>query len=135
VLSGFMQSFRLNDAMACFLTIEGSAELYDVAMRMFTASREALPVAVHTLVYEQLVADPEAALQPLIEFLGLEWRPELLDHRSTAKARGTIITPSYDQVVQPLSKTPSGRWRRYGEQMAPALPVLLPWAERLGYAD
>jgi len=135
VLSGFMQSFTLNDAMACFLTIEDSADLYDAAMAVFTSSRESLPVSVHTVVYEKLIADPESALRPLIEFLGLEWRPELLDHRTTAKARGAIITPSYDQVVQPLSKAPSGRWRRYEEQLAPVLPVLLPWAERLGYAD
>jgi len=81
------------------------------------------------------VVDPEAALRPLIDFLGLEWRPELLDHRSTAKARGAIITPSYDQVVQPLSKAPSGRWRRYEKQLGPVLPVLLPWAERLGYTN
>ena len=135
VLSGFMQSFTLNDAMACFLTIEDSADLYDAAMRLFTGSRNALSAPVHTLVYEELVTDPEAALQPLIHFLGLEWRPELLDHRATAKARGAIITPSYDQVVQPLSKAPSGRWRRYEKQLEPVLPVLLPWAERLGYAD
>jgi len=90
---------------------------------------------VHTLVYEELVADPEGALQPLIDFLGLEWRPELLDHRTTAKTRGAIITPSYDQVVQPLSKAPSGRWRRYEKQLGPVLPVLLPWAERLGYTN
>ena len=135
VLSGYMQSFTLNDAMACFLTIEGSAALYDAAMRMFTASREALPLKIHTLVYEELVADPEAALKPLIEFIGLDWRPELLDHRATAKARSSIITPSYDQVVQPLNKAPSGRWRRYQEQLAPVLPALLPWAERLDYGD
>ncbi len=135
VLSGFMQSFTLNDAMACFLTIEDSADLYDAAMTLFIRNRDMLPIAVHTLVYEELVADPEAALKPLIAFLGLEWRPELLDHRSTARARGAIITPSYDQVVQPLSKAPTGRWRRYEKQLEPVLPVLLPWAERLGYAN
>ena len=135
VLSGFMQSFTLNDAMACFLTIDGAAGLYDAAMSLFSASRDALPIASHTLVYEELVADPEAALRPLIDFLGLAWRPELLDYRSTAKARGAIITPSYDQVVQPLTKAPSGRWRRYARELEPVLPILLPWAERLGYAD
>jgi len=135
VLSGFMQSFTLNDAMACFLRIEDAADLYDAAMTLFTRSREALPLAFHNLIYEELVVDPEAALRPLIDFLGLEWRPELLDHRSTAKARGAIITPSYDQVVQPLSKAPSGRWRRYEKQLVPVLPVLLPWAERLGYTN
>lgn len=135
VLSAFMQSFMVSDSMASFLTIDGSADLYDAAMTLFTASRAALPLPVHALVYEELVADPEPALRPLLEFLGLEWRPELLDHRATAKARGAIITPSYDQVVQPLSKVPSGRWRQYATQLEPVLPTLLPWAERLGYPD
>jgi len=133
-LSGFMQSFTLNDAMAGFLTIEDAADLYDAAMTLFMRSRDALPLATHALVYEELVADPAAALEPLIAFLGLEWRPELLDHRATAKARGAISTPSYDQVVRPLDKAPSGRWRRYERDLAPVLPVLVPWAERLGYA-
>jgi tetratricopeptide (TPR) repeat protein len=135
VLSGFMQSFTLSNSMANFLTIEGAAGFYDVSMELFTASARALPLAVHHLVYERLIADPEAELRPLMDFLELEWRPELLDHRTTAKARGAIITPSYDQVVAPLSKAPSGRWRRYEKQLEPVLPVLLPWAERLGYGD
>jgi tetratricopeptide (TPR) repeat protein len=135
VLSGFMQSFALNEAMACFLTIEDAADLYDVAMGVFSRASDVLPIATQKLVYEELVAEPEAALRPLIEFLGLDWRPALLDHRSTAHSRGAIITPSYDQVVQPLNKSPSGRWRRYEKQLAPVLPGLLPWAERLGYSD
>lgn len=135
VLSGFMQSFTQNDAMACFLTIDGSADFYDAALSLFWASRAVLPVPIHDLIYEQLVADPEAALKPLIAFLGLDWRNELLDHRATAKGRGAIITPSYNQVVEPLTKAPSGRWRRYRRQLEPVLPILLPWAERFGYVD
>src|SRR5204863_7301423 len=125
----------MNDAMACFLGIADAADLYDAVMTVFTRSRDLIPLATHTLVYEQLVADPEAALMPLIDFLGLEWRDELLDHQATARGRGAILTPSYDQVVQPLSAAPSGRWRRYKSELQPVLPVLLPWAERLGYAD
>lgn len=135
VLSGFMQGFKLNDAMACFLTMEGAADLYDVAMTAFARSRDLLPVQTHTLVYEDLVKNPENVLRPLIRFLSLDWTPELLDHRSTAKARGAINTPSYDQVVQPLSKSATGRWKRYEAQLAPVLPVLMPWAQRLGYSD
>ena len=90
---------------------------------------------MHTIVYEQLVVDSEAALRPLIEFLNLEWRDELLDHRATAKARSGIGTPSYNQVTQPLSRAASGRWKRYERQLEPVLPILLPWAERLGYRD
>jgi tetratricopeptide (TPR) repeat protein len=135
VLSSFMQSFVMNDAMACFLTVEDAADLYDAAMDVYTRGRDALGVPVHTLVYERLIDDPQAELRPLIEFLDLDWRDDLLDHRATAKSRGAIITPSYDQVVQPLSRAPVGRWRRYQKQLEPVLPVLLPWAERLGYTD
>jgi predicted Zn-dependent protease len=133
VLSGYMQSFTLNDAMACFLKIDTAADLYDAAMTVFANSRDALPLKVHDLVYERLVDDPEATLRPLIRFLGLEWRPELLDHQRTASKRGVIDTPSYDQVSRPLSKKPSGRWKRYEQQLEPVLPILLPWTERFGY--
>jgi tetratricopeptide (TPR) repeat protein len=135
VLSGYMQSFMLNHAMASFLDLGDAADLYDAAMTMWSRSREAVPQSIHTVVYERLTADPAAELRPALEFLGLDWSDQLLDHQSTAKARGLITTASYDQVVQPLSRAPSGRWRRYRRHLEPVLPVLLPWAERLGYAD
>jgi tetratricopeptide (TPR) repeat protein len=135
VLSAFMQSFVMNDAMASFLTIEDAADLYDAVMSGWFAMREALPLNVHTIRYERLVVDPEAELRPLVDFLGLAWDPQMLAHTQTAKNRGAIITPSYDQVTEPLSSRSVGRWKRYREQLEPVLPVLLPWAERLGYID
>jgi len=135
VLSAFMQSFIMNDAMASFLTIEDAADLYDSLMSGWTAMRAALPLNVHTVRYERLVEDPEAELRPLVDFLGLPWDEQMLAHTKTAKARGTIITPSYDQVTEPLSSRSVGRWKQYREQLEPVLPVLLPWAERLGYGD
>jgi Flp pilus assembly protein TadD len=135
VLSCLMQPFALTDSMACFLQLDTAADFYDAAMTVWTKCNDVLPLNVHRLVYEDLIADQEATLRPLVEFLGLEWRDELLDHRATAKKRGVISTPSYDQVVQPISKRPSGRWRRYKDQLAPVLPVLLPWAQRFGYPE
>ncbi|MFL6801155.1 MAG: sulfotransferase [Sphingomicrobium sp.] len=134
VLSCFMQGFALNNAMACFLDIRDAAEAYDSIMTLWVRSRELLALEVHTLVYERLVEAPETELRPVVEFLGLEWTDQLLDHRSTARERGAIGTPSYDQVMQPLSKAAAGRWKRYERQLEPVLPLLLPWAERLGYA-
>ncbi|HEX6603629.1 MAG TPA: sulfotransferase [Sphingomicrobium sp.] len=133
VLSCFMQGFALNDSMACFLDIEDAAAYYDAAMTLWERSRDVLGLRAHTLAYEELVADPEAALRPLLAFLGLEWREELLDHRATARVRGGIGTPSYSQVTEPLSGAASGRWKRYETQLEPVLPLLLKWAERLGY--
>jgi tetratricopeptide (TPR) repeat protein len=133
VLSGFMQPFALNDPMSCFLDLVDAADFYDLSMRLFERMKVCAPIKVHTVVYERLVADPEAELRAAVDFLALDWRSELLDHRSTASRRGLIETPSYDQVAQPLTSRPSGRWKRYEQQLAPVLPVLLPWAERLGY--
>ena len=135
VLSGFMQNFVLNDAMACFLDIDDAADLYDAALEAWARSTDVVPLAVHTLVYEDLVADSDRTLRPLLDFLGLEWRSGLLDHQATARRRGAILTPSYDQVTQKLTRQPIGRWKRYEKQLAPILPILLPWARRLGYGD
>ena len=135
VLSCFIQGFVMNNSMGSFLDLGDAADFYDAAMSCWTKSREGLSLPVHTVVYEELVADPEAVLKPSIEFLGLDWRPELLDHRATAKRRGRIATPSYSQVAEPVSSKSAGRWRRYEKQLEPVLPVLLPWAKRLGYED
>lgn len=131
VLSGFLQPFGTVN----FSSIRDAADYYDAMMSIWSASLESLPLNVHTIVYEELVSDPERVLRPLVGFLGLEWDDRVLDHRATASARGTIVTPSYDQVTEPVSTRSSGRWKRYRKQMEPVLPILLPWAERFGYRD
>ncbi|HET9460086.1 MAG TPA: sulfotransferase, partial [Sphingomicrobium sp.] len=129
VLSGFMQSF----GMVNFGDVRDAADYYDAMMKIWTASREAMKLNVHTVVYEDLVRSPETVLRPVVEFLGLEWADSVLDHQKTASKRGTIVTPSYDQVTEPVTTKPAGRWKRYRKQLEPVLPILLPWAEKLGY--
>lgn len=135
VLSGFMQSFEPNVGMASFLDLQDAAEFYDRVMGVWEAARETLDLNVHTIAYEDLIANPETALRPVVAALGLPWDNRLLDHSSTAKGRGTLLNTSYNQVTEPLSAAASGRWRRYEKQLEPVLPVLLPWAERLGYRE
>ena len=133
VLSCFMQSFIPNVGMASFVDLSDAADLYDSAMTVWTKSAELLPLNVHTIRYEDLIDDPEPNLRSVINFLGLDWNDELLDHRASAKSRGAIMNTSYDQVTEPLTRAPIGRWRCYEPQLQPVLPTLLPWAERLGY--
>jgi tetratricopeptide (TPR) repeat protein len=133
VLSCFMQGFEPNDAMANFLDLGDAAALYDRVFTFWEACRAGLPLNVRPLRYEDLIAEPEREMRALIDFLGLSWDPRLLDHRRTAKQRGTIVTPSYSQVTQPLYAAAAGRWQRYRDQMRPVLPILSPWAERFGY--
>ena len=133
VLSCFMTRFRLNRGAANFLDLGDSARLYDLVLGYWQRARAVFPLEVHDLRYEALVEDPRAALRPLADFLGLDWDERLLDHRATAARRDYIGSPSYAQVAEPIHRRAAGRWTRYRPQLAPVLPVLLPWAERLGY--
>ena len=133
VLSCFITGFRLNDAMANFISLETAADYYDLSFGHWSNCAEVMPVAVHPVRYEDVVDDPEGQLRPLLTFLGLEWQPEVVDHRSTARARGLISTASYAQVTEGLYRRAAGRWERYRAHLEPVLPILERWADRLGY--
>lgn len=133
VLSCFMSNFRLNSAMSNFLRLEDAAEFYDLVFTHWERSRELFPINVHTVVYEKLVDDVPGEVRPLLNFLGLEWHENVLDHMRTAKARGLITTASYAQVTEPIYTRATGRWRRYRKHLEPVLPTLAPWVEKWGY--
>lgn len=132
-LSCLMQEFASTDALASFNSVEETAELYDRAMSFWTQSCEVLPLRVHTMRYEALVADPERESRRLTDFLGLDWTPDLLDPRQTAGRY--IATPSYRQIEEPINAGALGRWTRYRDYLQPAMPWLAPWIERFGYAE
>jgi hypothetical protein len=134
VLSAFMAKFRANTSMANFLSLENAADFYDLSFSLWDKAREVFPVDVQTVRYEEMVADPEAALKPVVEWLGLDWDPVLLDHQRTARERGIITTASFDQVTQPIYRSSAGRWKKYRKQLEPILPTLEPWVRKLGYS-
>jgi hypothetical protein len=133
VLSCFMQNFKINRAMASFLTLPNSALLYDRVLGYWFQSLELLSLCVHTVRYESMVSDLESEVRPLLEFLDLPWEDAILDHQRTAAGRGYIRTPSYSQVTERIYDRARGRWESYREHMRDVLPILAPWVERLGY--
>jgi len=133
LLSCFMSSFRLNNAMANFLRLQDAAEFYDLVFRHWEQSCALFPLRIHTVVYERLVENVEAEVRPLFDFLGLEWEERALDHRSTARSRGLITTASYSQVAEPIYQRAAGRWERYRAHLEPILPTLAPWVAKFGY--
>jgi tetratricopeptide (TPR) repeat protein len=133
VLSCFMSNFALSRAMRSFTDLEESALLYDAVFDAWTRATSLLPLDVHRIRYERMVEDLEGEMRGLVAYLGLAWDPKVLDNRASAARREHIGTASYSQVTEPIYQRSAGRWTRYREQMAPVLPILAPWAERLGY--
>ncbi|MCF8469696.1 MAG: sulfotransferase [Parvibaculum sp.] len=134
VLSCFMQDFVPNGAMLNFLTLEGSARFYDHVMTLWRRYRQLLPLNVQEVRYENLVADLRAEVEPVLDFLDLDWDDAVSDPAAHALARGTIRTPSYSQVTQPIYSSSAERWRRYEKEMQPVLSVLKPHIEHFGYS-
>lgn len=133
VLSCFMQNFKLNNPMANFLKLQDSAVLYDRVMGLWSSYRERLELQVHTLKYENLIADLQGNVTPLLKYLGLDWNEKLNNYRETALARERINTPSYNQVTEALHDRAAGRWENYREELDPILPLLSTWVARFGY--
>jgi Flp pilus assembly protein TadD len=133
VLSCFMQSFDLNEAMRHFLSLEETARFYAAVMGVGADAAERLdPAHLHHIRYEDVVADTEGEARRLLEFLGLTWQPAVLDFQIRARGK-RINTPSYSQVAEPIYSRAKERWRRYEEQLRPILPMLQPFVERFGY--
>ena len=116
VLSCFMQTFKLNEAMMSFLSLERSAELYAAIMELWSAYRAKLNLDVHVLKYEDLVHDLEGTCKPLIGFLGLEWddRPAQLPENSRREGQH-----KYAQL-QPGRSTPVQTGQRTVDQLPQA---------------
>jgi hypothetical protein len=133
VLSCYVTNFKLNDGMANFLRLETAAELYDLSFRYFEQAEKLLKLPVHRVVYEDLIADRERHLRSLFEFIGVDWRDEVLDHETTARSRGRIKTASYAQVAEPIYTRSAGRWENYRKHLEPIFPVLEPWVRKFGY--
>ena len=132
VLSCFMQSFDLNEAMQHFLSLDETARYYAAVMQVAADSAGRLGERLHRIRYEDVVADTEAEARKLMAFLGLPWDAAVLDIQQTAKGK-RINTPSYSQVAEPIYTRAKDRWRRYEAQLSPVLPVLQPLVERFGY--
>ena len=134
ILSCFMQAFGNNPVLDNFRNLEDGAAVYRRVMDLWLGACATLPLKVHELRYEALVADKHQQIAALLEFLGLAWVESMQDHTGHARKRGRIYTPSYHQVIRPVYGDSVERWRRYRPYFGKALDVLRPYAGRFGYA-
>jgi hypothetical protein len=134
VLSCYMSRFQTNRATVQFHDLPSAARLYDVSMQVWTKAETLLPLRVHRVRYERMVDDLASEIRPLLSFLDLPWRPNVLDNQRIAMQRAHVPTASYAQVTEPIYGRARGRWQRYRQFLEPVLPILAPWAERMGFS-
>ena len=85
-----------------------------------------LPGAIHHVVYENLVANPEIELRKLLSFLGLPFEEDCLRF---FESKRTVLTPSAEQVRRPITRDAVDHWRNYEPWLGPLLASLGPAAE------
>jgi tetratricopeptide (TPR) repeat protein len=83
--------------------------------------KEGLGEGLIEVDYEDLVADPEAAVRRLLEALSLAFEPACLTPHRT---EGPVRTASITQVREPITKARVGAWRRYEHQLQPLRAAL-----------
>ena len=133
VLSCFRRRFRMNAPMYELLTLPGAANYYDVTMQLAELYREKLGLAIFDARYEALVTDFDREIDRLCVFLGVERDEGMQRFAENAKRRGSA-TPSAPQVARDLYTHGMEQWRRYAAELAPVMPVLVPWVSRFGYS-
>jgi tetratricopeptide (TPR) repeat protein len=76
--------------------------------------RQVLPIQVLDVDYEELVRAPEAQARRMVDFLRLDWTPEVLAFHRDKRA---VRSPALWQVRQPLYASSIGRWRNYAGRL------------------
>ncbi len=119
VLSIFEQNFA--NGLNYAYDLEAIVEVYKAHRRLMHHWTSVCGLDIHTVDYDALVADPEPHIRALLDFVGLDFHPDCLKPEQVQR---TVSTASVWQVRQPISRTSSGRWKRYERQLAPYVSAL-----------
>ena len=118
-LSCYFQNFL--NAASFTMDLEDLAHYYREHRRLVSHWRSVLPKEVFLEVpYAALVADQEGWSRRIIEFIGLQWDPSVLEFHKTERA---VLTASTWQVRQKMYSSSVGRWKNYQKFIGPLLKL------------
>lgn len=134
VLSCFLQHFP-SDLALLGRDLTALARSYSRAFGFWDSQCSLLQPTTHELKYELLATDFAAEVDRLCAFLQLPRHEAMLAPGEHARGKGFISTPSYAQVLEPVSNRSVGRWINYERHFSSeVLTLLMPWIERWGYS-
>ncbi len=118
-LSCYFQNFI--NAASFAMDLQDLAHYYREHHRLVKHWRSVLPKEVFLEVpYAELVSDQEGWSRRIIEFIGLEWDPKVLEFHKTERA---VLTASNWQVRQKMYSSSVGRWKNYQKFIGPLLKL------------
>jgi tetratricopeptide (TPR) repeat protein len=80
-----------------------------------------LPGRIHRVIYENLVADPEAEIRRLLDYLELPFEESCLRFHQSGRS---VRSPSSEQVRRPISGEAVDHWRNFAPWLQPLLGSL-----------
>ena len=118
-------NFRQHFARGQLFTydLEDVGRYYADYVRLMAHVDDALPGRVHRVIYERMVDDTEAEVRALLDHIGLEFEPQVLEFYKTDRA---VRTASSEQVRQPIYRDATEEWRAYETFLGPLKDALGP---------
>lgn len=120
-LSGWKQHFARGQTFTYDLTEIG--RYYGDYVRMMAAYDRAAPGAVHRVIYEDMVADTEAQVRRVLDYLSLPFEQSCLEFYDNDRA---VRTASSEQVRKPIFRDGLDQWRNYEPWLGPLVEALGP---------
>ena len=80
-----------------------------------------LPGRVHRVIYEDLIAMPDAEIRRLLDYLGLSFDEQCLRFYETDRS---VRSPSSEQVRRPISPDAVDYWRNFEPWLSPLIESL-----------
>jgi Flp pilus assembly protein TadD len=124
----YMQRDPIDTCLSCYfqqflLGLNFTFDLSDLAhyyrehRRMMVHWRKVLPPGfILDVPYEELVNDLETWSRKMLDFIGLEWNPRVLEFHTNKRQ---VVTASAWQVRQKIYRSSVARWRSYEKFIGP----------------
>lgn len=77
---------------------------------------EVFPGEILEINYEDVVDDIESSARKMLDYIGVDWEPDVLKFNELDRS---VKTASVWQVRQPIYKTSKAKWMRYKDHLAP----------------
>ncbi|PAL22301.1 tetratricopeptide repeat-containing sulfotransferase family protein [Sphingopyxis sp. GW247-27LB] len=119
--SNFRQHYAKGQAFSYGLAEMGA--YYRDYVRLMAHVDAVQPGAVHRVIHEALLDDPEAEVRAMLAFLGQPFEADCMAFHANARA---VRTASSEQVRRPINRDGVGQWQAYDAWLDPLREALGP---------